>query len=107
MDLQKEFSAIKKDISELKDLYLQNTILSNTISTSDWLDLQGLCEYLPDKPAHATIYFKLSQGLIPGHKRGKKWYFLREEINEWLKKGKVKTVSEIEAETEEQLSKIK
>ena len=39
-----------------------------------------------------------SQRLIPYHKKNKRIYFLKSEIDEWLKTGRRKTTAEIHAE---------
>lgn len=66
--------------------------------TERWFDLSALCEYLPDKPAKATVYGYVSANSIPCHKGAKKLRFLKSEIDNWLKQGRKKTISEIEAE---------
>lgn len=43
-----------------------------------------------------TIYEKTSQKIIPHFKKGNKLYFYRDELDAWIKTGKVKTNSEIE-----------
>lgn len=68
-----------------------------------WFDLDGLEAYLPEKLARATLYGKLASGEIPGHKRGKKWYFLKSEIDFYLKQGRRKTLAETEAEADKYL----
>lgn len=35
---------------------------------------------------------------IPMYRKGKKLYFLRSEIIEWIKSGRIKTIAEIEQE---------
>lgn len=45
-----------------------------------------------------TMYEKTSRKLIPHFKKGNKLYFNRTELEEWIKKGKVKTASDIEGE---------
>jgi excisionase family DNA binding protein len=51
------------------------------------LELTGL--------AKPTIYSLVSTRKIPHSKRGKKLYFSRKELKEWLKEGKRKTRDEI------------
>lgn len=62
-----------------------------------WFDLNELIKYLPDKPKKPTVYSWVHKGIIPHHKRNKKLSFLQSEIDAWLKEGKRKTASEIEA----------
>jgi excisionase family DNA binding protein len=45
-----------------------------------------------------TIYHFTSTRLIPYFKRGKRLYFSKDALMEWVKEGKVKTVAEIEIE---------
>lgn len=57
-------------------------------STSDeWLNIQQLCNYLPEKPVKPTVYGWVSKRLIPYHKKGKSLSFLKSEIDQWLKEG--------------------
>lgn len=68
--------------------------------TDRWFDLNELCEYLPEKPAKPTVYGWVSSSIIPFHKRAKKLFFLKSEIDIWLKTGRKKTVAEIESEAD-------
>lgn len=74
-----------------------------------WFDLNELLTYLPDKLKKATVYGYVQQGSIPYHKRGngKKLYFLKSEIDDWLKKGRHKTFAEVRAEADNYISKSK
>lgn len=69
-----------------------------------WLDLNELCDYLPDKPTKATVYGWVHHSLIPYHKRehSKKLIFLQSEINSWIKSGRRKTASELQEEKKAQ-----
>ena len=64
-----------------------------------WFDILGLCDYLPDKPAKATVYTWVRERKIPYNKQGKKLAFLKSEVDAWLKEGRQKTASEIKAES--------
>ncbi len=61
-----------------------------------WFDLNGFCDYHPSHPAKPTVYAWVSSGLVPVHKRGKKLYFLKSEVDQWLKEGRRKTRAERE-----------
>ncbi len=50
--------------------------------------------------AKPTIYNYCSDNLIPHSKRGKKLYFSRNELTDWLRAGKRKTRSELALEAE-------
>lgn len=73
----------------------------------EWLDLNELVAYDPEKRSKDTFYGYVHKGLIPYYKKKKKLTFLKSEIDEWLKSGKVKSNSEIEDEVEKYLSKKK
>ena len=66
---------------------LENLIESAVSPKTDevqWLDIDALCEYLPDKPAKQTVYGWVCKKTIPFHKKGKKLQFLKSEIDRWL-----------------------
>jgi excisionase family DNA binding protein len=55
-----------------------------------------------------TLYSKHSKGELPGVcKRGKRLYFSRQSLTDWIKQGIQKTNAEIEAEAEVYLSDTK
>lgn len=68
-----------------------------------WLNLAELCLYLPDKPVRATVYGWVHHRKIPCHRRGKKLYFLKSEIDIWLKGGRRKTIAETASEVDNYL----
>ena len=65
-------------------------------SDDDLVDVKKASGFL--NMAVATIYEKTSRRLIPHLKQGKKLYFSIKELTAWLKKGKVKTMAEIDQE---------
>jgi hypothetical protein len=72
-----------------------------------WFDLTELCSYLPDKPVKPTVYGWVHNSLIPCHKKGKKLFFLKSEIDNWLKAGRKKTLAETAAEADNYLTRKK
>ena len=72
--------------------------------TERWLNLSELCEYMPDKPVKATVYGWVHKMVIPCHRRGKKLYFLKSEIDAWLKTGRKKTIAETASEADTYLN---
>ena len=58
-----------------------------------------------------TLYGRVSNSTIPHSKAGKRLYFSRKELTDWIKAGRRQTVSELEqetiSETDNFLSKIK
>ena len=69
-------------------------------SSEEWLDLNSLLMYDPERRSKPTWYSKISRNEVPHYKRGKKLYFLKSEIDEWLKQGKCKSNAEIEQEAQ-------
>ena len=53
----------------------------------------------------ATLYGLVSRSEIPSMKKGKRLYFSKQELTEWIKAGRKKTVSEIAAETDSYLTR--
>jgi len=100
--LSQQISILQKTVDALTENSKQTI---DNVETNVWLTLDDLCQYLPDKPAKSTLYLKLSKGELPGHKTGKKWYFYKNDIDVYLKTGKVKTTSDIEVDVENYLSK--
>lgn len=70
------------------------------VQQDQWLNLAELCQYLPDKPVRATVYGWVHHRQVPCHRRGKKLYFLKSEIDTWLKQGRRKTVTETASEVD-------
>lgn len=69
--------------------------------TERWFNLLELCQYLPDKPVKPTVYGWVNQRAIPFHKKGKKLYFLKSEVDTWLRAGRKRTNSETESEAQD------
>lgn len=75
------------------------------VEQNQWLSIDELCEYLPGKPAKATIYGKVHKREIPHKKEGKRLVFLKSDIDEWLNSKERKTISEIRLEAIQSQSK--
>lgn len=71
--------------------------MGNTTS-DEWMTIDDLTNYLPDKPSNQTVYSWVGQKIIPYHKLGKRLYFLKSDIDLWLKNGRRKTAAEIAKE---------
>ena len=52
-----------------------------------------------------TIYGYVSRGEIPVSKRGKRLYFSKQELREWVTQGRRKTSTEIEKEADDFLGR--
>ena len=105
-DLPRAVSGLFKKLETIENLLLLKN--DETHSEPDqWFDLNRLCNYLPDKPAKPTVYGWVHSGIIPCHKGAKKLRFLKSEIDQWLKKGKQKTLAETADEAEQYLARKK
>ncbi|SHN14020.1 helix-turn-helix domain-containing protein [Flavobacterium xinjiangense] len=62
------------------------------------LTIEGAAELL--KLSVATIYTKVCKNEIPVNKQGKRLYFYRAELLDWIKSGRIKTNAEIQHEVE-------
>ncbi len=83
---------------EFLDRKVEDIIGKLAGNQSEWLSPQGLSDYLPDHPAVPTIYGWTHFNKVPFCKKGKKLYFHRPAIDEWLKSGRKKTQKEIREE---------
>ena len=86
---------------ELETYFSTKESNNNQPEPERWLNLADLCEYLPEKPVKDTVYGWVHKRLIPFNKKGKKLYFLKSEVDAWLKTGRKKTIAETEQEAQE------
>lgn len=62
------------------------------------LTIKQASEFL--KLSVPTLYGKVHDAVIPVSKKGKRLYFSKKELTDWIKTGRKKTVTEIAAEAE-------
>ena len=96
---------LTNEISELKSLLLEKREKQQIEQPERFLNIQEAAEFLT--LAVATMYSKVSKGELPVMKRGKRLYFSRTELLEYLKGGRKKSNAEIEQEAIAYLSKTK
>ncbi len=82
--------SVHQEITDLK------TILSKVFTaTKETLDFEETASYI--NLSHSYLYKLTSQGLIPFYRpNGKKIYFKRSELDEWVLKNKVYSADELE-----------
>lgn len=86
--LYHKLNTIERLLQEQSQFPLQESDqLLTVIEAADFLNLS-----VP------TIYGYVQRQEIPVNKRGKRLYFSKKELTEWIKAGRKKTVSEIAAE---------
>jgi len=90
-------------LENIEKLLLEN---SNEKTEADQLlTVEEAAKFLNLAPV--SIYGKVNKREIPFMKLSKRLYFSRLELMEWIKSGRKKTVSEIEAEANQYLTKKK
>jgi predicted DNA-binding transcriptional regulator AlpA len=96
----------KAEIQQLIESAVQKAITQKAADdigqTDSFLDVNQAAAFIGI--AKATLYGKCSEKLIPHFKKGKKLYFDQNELIEWLKSGKRKTIKDIHAEVNSNLS---
>lgn len=84
---------IYEELTEIKQLINHQNL--------ELLDLNQAAEYLKLKPSY--IYSLTHQNKIPFYKPGgKRIYFNKRELNEWITKSKIKSVEEVEEDYNKQ-----
>ena len=94
-------------IKVLTDQITENILKAiNPSKTSDedaYLSIEDVAKII--HLSKATIYGLTHQNKIPFLKKGKRLYFLKSEILDWVKSGKKESKSELENRANEYLSK--
>lgn len=91
--------------NSIRKVINENRNQQNDSNYNDILTLSEACEYL--NLAKQTLYGFTSKNDIPFIKRGKKLYFKKSELENWLMAGKQLTKDEIIEQGFEGLAKIK
>jgi len=60
-----------------------------------WLRLKEAAEYL--KMGKSTVYKLVRERKIPAHRTGREWRFDAEELDKWMKSGKLASQEDEEA----------
>ena len=81
------------DLTELRELIIEQHSpverqLPNYFGAEECCNLLGI--------SMPTLYLYTSTRKIPFHKKGKRLIFQRQEIHDWIKSGRHKTISEIQ-----------
>ena len=98
-------SMLIKEVSEMRRLLVENQEQVQTSHEDDLLTIKQSSELL--NLTVPTMYSKVSKGELPVMKRGKRLYFFRAELMDYIKEGRKKSNAEIEAEAEAYLSNKK
>lgn len=99
------FTSLKKEeLSTIIEHSIRKVLAENPPSKSennppDLLNIEEASSLL--NLAKATVYALSSSGRIPVFKKSKRLYFSRDQLLDWVKTGRKKTIDEIEQEAQE------
>lgn len=92
--LENPFSVLERRLNRLEFLLLEIKETTHTPSTTkDHLTIQEAAELL--NVAVPTIYSWVGAKSIPFYKKQRRLYFSKADLNEWVKSGRKRTISEI------------
>lgn len=94
-DLPDIIGKLDAKIDNIEKLLRENPQNSKNIE-NELLTIEEASKLL--KLAVATIYTKVCKNEIPVNKQGKRLYFCKTELLEWIKSGRVKTIDELQNE---------
>lgn len=104
-NLPKAVSQLALRLENIERLLLESRSSQPEEPTDKLLTIDEAAEFLHlSKP---TLYSKVSRGELPYMKRSKRLYFSKTELADYLKQGRNKTTSEIEAEADSYLKSKK
>lgn len=98
---KEELSTLIED--SIRKVLAENPVSTNDQASQDFLSIEEASKFL--NLAKATVYTLTSAGKIPVIKKGKRLYFTKQELMDWLKKGRKKTIEEIEEDATQYLLK--
>ena len=96
--LPEAVTILAKEVSELKRLFIERQEQPPTNPPEELLTVQQAAEFL--NLAVPTVYSKVHRRELPVMKRGKRLYFSRTELLDYLKAGRKQTIAEIEQEAD-------
>lgn len=99
--LPKAVIMLTREVSELKQLLLAQSIQPQTDEVDQLFTIQKAAEFL--NLTVPTMYSKVSKRELPVMKRSKRLYFSKIELTNYLKQGRKKTFLETATEAEEYL----
>jgi predicted DNA-binding transcriptional regulator AlpA len=91
--MQEKLDNIEQLLLQRQEQALEQDEIMPVIRTAKFLDL-----------AVPTVYSKVCRKELPVHKRGKRLYFYRSELTEWIRSGRKKTADEIKEEALQHLT---
>lgn len=84
--IREEFEYISRDFS--KSIIKAISSIEKQEPEKELMNLAEFVEYLPEKPANQTVYCWVNAHKVPYEKIGKKLFFRKSDIDEWIKNGR-------------------
>ncbi|WP_294316274.1 helix-turn-helix domain-containing protein [uncultured Chryseobacterium sp.] len=103
-NLPKAIAFLNDQIAELKSMVENSKPSEKTLDKKIPIDIDAACQIL--SKAKPTVYTLVRTRKIPCYKSGKKLYFFEDELLEWIRNGKRKTLAEIETEASKTYRRI-
>lgn len=91
------------EIKELKEVIMALTNKQDSQAAKEFINAEEAAQLL--NISKNTIYSKSSNGLIPAIKRGNRIYFVRTELEEYMRTGKFSSVEKLKEDAITNLSK--
>ena len=101
--MENPFEIILERLGRIEEAIAKLNFNGSLTNTNDPMDVKDLSAYL--KISASTIYKFTSTRSIPYYKNGKRLFFKREEINDWIFTTKINSNYEIEKEANEYIRK--
>ena len=96
--LPKAVTQIQSELISIKRILLDKSTEQAQPTTDQLLTISQVAEFL--SLSVPTIYGLVSRSAIPCMKKGKRLYFSKDEVSDWIKTGKKKTIYELSAEAD-------
>jgi excisionase family DNA binding protein len=97
--LPQAVSRLQEQLNNIEQLILRGT--TPAVDTDELLTISQAAKFL--NLSIPTIYCKVSRKEIPVNKQGKRLYFYKSELANWIKTGRKKTIAEINLEVEQSI----
>jgi excisionase family DNA binding protein len=98
--LPQAVSKLQEKLENIEKLLLETG--NRAKETDELLTIAQAAKFL--NVTTATLYSKVCRKLIPVNKQGKRLYFYKSELEDWIKSGRRKTTLEIQQEAKQYLS---
>lgn len=101
--MENPFELILERLDRIEKAIQKLSHTSDAHDVNQIMDIYEVAEYI--KVAKTSIYGMTHQNTIPHYKSGKKLYFKKSDIDEWIFSKRIKTRSDIEEEAIEYIRK--